>query len=169
MHADRRLGWSGPVGQVGNFGTDYLLRAQCALAGLGLLPRQEAMYFTTATDALGAALDGRSNYVLRFPPSGMPPVDAFWSLTLYRTDENNRRWLVPNAIDRYSLGDHTPGLRHGSDGAVEIFIQADPPDAAPENWLPAAQGQFMLTLRAYRPRRELLEGRYRIPDVQRRT
>lgn len=168
MHADRRFGWSGPVGEVGNFGTDYLLRAQCALAGLGLLPRQEAMYFTTATDAAGAPLDGRNRYVLRFSPADLPPVDAFWSLTIYRTDENNRRWLVANAIDRYSLGNHKPGLRYRGDGSLEIFIQQDPPAVNEENWLPAPAGRFLLTLRAYQPRRELLDGDYLIPEVQRR-
>jgi hypothetical protein len=167
MHADRRLGWSGPVGAVGNFGTDYLLRAQCALAGIGLLPRAEAMYFTTASDAQGVPLDGRHRHVLRFPGGRLPPVDAFWSLTVYRTDENNRRWLVPNEIDRYSLGSYSHGLRHGKDGGVEVFIQQTSPEGDSRNWLPAPEGRFVVTLRAYRPRRELLEGHYAIPDVER--
>ncbi|HTZ34836.1 MAG TPA: DUF1254 domain-containing protein [Stellaceae bacterium] len=165
--ARRREGWSGPVGAVGDFGTDYLLRAQCALAGLGLLPREEAMYFTTATDAGGAPLDGRSRYVLRFRPDGLPPVDAFWSLTVYRTDESNRRWLVPNAIGRYSIGSHTPALRRRADGGLEIAIQEEAPDAGTENWLPAPRGPFMLTLRAYQPHAALLDGDYAIPEVER--
>jgi hypothetical protein len=164
-HKDRRHGWSGPLGEVGNFGTDYLLRAQCALAGLGLLPREEAMYFTTATDAVGAELNGRSNYILRFSPAGLPPVDAFWSLTIYRSDENNRRWLVANAIDRYSIGNQTSGLRYDRDGSLQIRIAHDPPSTN-ENWLPAPEGRFLLTLRAYQPRRQLLDGRYEIPDVR---
>jgi len=164
----RRAGWSGPVGKVGDFGTDYLLRAQCALAGLGLLPREEAMYFTTATDAAAAPLSGITRHLLRFPPGGLPPVDAFWSLTIYQTDANNRRWLVPNAIDRYSIGNRKSDLRYGSDGSLEIFIQHDPPAGNEDNWLPAPAGAFLLTLRAYQPRRELLDGTYEIPDVQRR-
>jgi hypothetical protein len=166
---DRRLGWSGPLGNVGNFGSDYLLRAQCALAGLGLLPREEAMYFSTATDAIGAPLNGRSRYVLRFPPAGLPPVDAFWSLTIYQTDENNRRWLAPNPIDRYSLGNRKSDLCYGGDGSLEIFIEHDAPTSGEENWLPAPDAPFLLTLRAYQPRRALLDGRYSIPEVQRRS
>ena len=165
---DRRRGWSGALGQVGNFGTDYLSRAQCALAGLGLLPREEATYFSTASDAEGVVLDGGRRYVLRFPAGGLPPADGFWSLTPYRTDEANRRWLVANAIGRYSLGGHTPGLIRGRDGALEISLQHDqPPDD--ENWLPVPQGQFLLTLRIYLPRAELLEGRYSIPEPRRRS
>ncbi len=165
---NRSVGWSGPLGEVGNFGSDYLSRAQSALAGLGLLPREEAMYFSTATDALGAVLHGREPHVLRFPPGGLPPVDAFWSLTIYQTDENNRRWLSPNAIDRYSIGSQKRGLRYAGDGSLTIFIQRDARAGDEENWLPAPDAPFLLTLRAYQPRSELLDGRYVIPDVRRR-
>jgi hypothetical protein len=163
----RSVGWSGPTGQVGNFGTDYLTRAQCALAGLGLLPREEAMYFSTATDAIGAALHGDSRYILAFPPGGLPPVDAFWSLTVYQTDANQRRWLVANPINRYSIGNRTPGLCYGGDSSLEILIQRDRPASGEENWLPAPAGPFLLTLRAYLPRPELRDGAYRIPAVRR--
>ena len=166
---DRRLGWSGPVGDVGDFGADYLSRAQCALAGLGLLPREEAMYFSTATDAVGGPLNGRNRYVLRFPPGGLPPVDAFWSLTIYQTDEDNRRWLAPNPIDRYSIGSRKADLRYGADGSLEIFIQHGAPAGDETNWLPAPDAPFLLTLRSYQPRRALLEGRYSIPEVRRRS
>jgi len=166
---DRRFGWSGPPGDAGDFGADYLFRAQCALAGLGLLPREEAMYFSTATDATGAPLHGRGRYVLRFAPGGLPPVDAFWSLTIYQTDENNRRWLAPNAIDRYSVGSRKSDLRYGRDGSLDIDIQHDSPTIGQENWLPAPDAPFLLTLRAYQPRRDLLDGRYAIPEPRRRS
>ncbi len=169
IQSRRALGWSGPPGQPGDFATDYASRAQCALAGLGLLPREEAMYFSTASDATGATLNGGSRYVLSFPSAGLPPVDAFWSLTIYRTDENNRRWLVPNAINRYSIGSHTPGLYYGADGSLEISIQHLRPTNDEGNWLPAPEGPFLLTLRAYRPRRELYAGVYTIPEVRRRS
>ena len=165
---NRRIGWSGPRSKAGNFGTDYRLRAQCALAGLGLLPREEAMYFTTATDVEGSVLDGRAAYALRFSPQHLPPVDAFWSLTAYQTDEDNRRWLAQNAIDRYSIGSRKPDLDYGSDGSLEIVFQHDAPKTENENWLPIPKAKFMLTLRAYRPRQPLLDGSYRIPELQRR-
>jgi hypothetical protein len=166
LHGGQR-GWSRPPPTVGDFGTDYLLRARCGLRGIGGLPVEDAMYFITGTDAAGVRL-GAGRYSLRFPPGGSPPVDAYWSLTAYRTDENNRRWLVPNAIDRYSVGSHMPDLAYGDDGSLEIFVQHDRPVANEENWLPAPDGHFVLTLRAYQPRRELLEGRYAIPEVVRR-
>jgi hypothetical protein len=168
MQGAQRGGWSRPAATVGNFGTDYLLRARCALRGIGALPIEDAMYFITDTDADGSRLgDGR--YVLRFSPGSSPPVDAYWSLTAYWMDENNRRWLVPNAINRYSIGNHMPDLRYGEDGSLEIFIQHDRPAADENNWLPVPDGRFLLTLRAYQPRQELLDGRYTIPEVEHRS
>jgi hypothetical protein len=164
----RQIGWTSPPVDVGNFGKNYLLRARYALSGFGALPREEAMYFTTALDAAGTPLHGRSRYVINFPAGGLPPVDAFWSLTVYRTDENKRRWLVPNAINRYSLGDRTPHLRYGPDGSLKIFIQHQRPMMNEENWLPAPRGPFLVTLRTYQPRQDLLDGRYVIPRLQRR-
>lgn len=156
-------GWSRPPADMGVFGTNYAWRARCALIGIGALPREEAMYFTTFSDAGGAPLRGHNRYVMRFEAGALPPVDAFWSLTVYRRDKQKRRWLVPNAVNRYSIGNRTRHLRYGADGSLEIFIQHARPVAHQENWLPAPQGPFLLTLRAYRPRHELLDGRYTIP------
>jgi hypothetical protein len=158
-----QAGWSQPPAQAGKFGRNYMLRARFALVGIGALPREQAMYFTTTTDADGMQLDGHSSYVLRFSPNGQPPVEAFWSLTVYRTDENRRRWLVPNAINRYSIGDRTPALRYSKDGALEILIQHSRPAGMAENWLPVCGGPFLLTLRTYQPGQALLDGRYEIP------
>jgi hypothetical protein len=156
-------GWSQPPLQAGNFGRNYLLRARFALVGIGALPRDQAMYFTTTTDANGQPLDGHGNYALRFPPNGQPPVEAFWSLTVYRTDENRRRWLVPNTINRYSIGARTRSLRYDSDGTLQILIQHNRPAAMAENWLPVGEGPFLLTLRTYQPGRALIDGQYEIP------
>jgi hypothetical protein len=158
-------GWSRPFKEAGHFGTNYLLRARYALVSIGVLPREEAMYFRTVTDVSGNRLDGQSRYVLRFPPGRLPPVDAFWSLTVYQADENKRRWLVPNEIDRFSIGSRTPGLRFGDDGALDIFIQHDRPATDIENWLPTSDGKFSVTLRTYWPRRELLDEQYTIPQI----
>jgi len=166
--SSRERGWMRPIGTVDNFGTDYLLRARYAARGIGRLPTEDAMYFIAATDAAGAPLDGQSRYVMRFPPGGLPPVNAFWSLTVYQTDKNNRRSLVSGPNGRCSLGNHSPCLRYGRHGALEIFIQHDPPAGQEENWLPTPEGPFQLTLRAYLPRSELREGSYVIPMVRRR-
>jgi len=161
-----RRGWSCAAARAGELDADYLRRARHALRSIGGLSCEDAMYFFAATDALGDALDGRNHYVMRFPPAGLPPVDAFWSLTASGADKDNRRSLVPNANNRYSLGNHTPGLRYGSHGSLEILIQHDRPKTNEENWLAAPEGPFQLTLRAYLPRRELLDGGYAIPKVR---
>jgi len=160
--------WNVPGPDLGRYGTNYLLRAMVAVAGLGALTREEAMYIGTTIDADGNRLDGRYHYVLRFPKGGLPPVDAFWSLTMYKTEPDLRSFLVENSIGRYSVGDRTRGLKYGEDGSLSIYIQHDSPGPDKEsNWLPAPSTVFRLSLRAYQPRQELLEGRYVVPPVRR--
>jgi hypothetical protein len=91
-------------------------------------------------------LIGTNSYVLRFLPSQLPLVDAFWSITIY----NEHQFMVTNSINRYSIGDRTTGLKH--DGSLEIYIQnREPPADKISNWLPAPEGPFSLTLRMYMP------------------
>ncbi|MDR3415867.1 MAG: DUF1214 domain-containing protein [Nevskia sp.] len=158
-------GWSYPPADIGNFGTDYEVRAGVALAGLLALPPEEAMYSSALRDARGEALDGTHRYRLHLPPV---PVDAFWSLTMYEVEADGRLFFADNPLHRYAVGDRTPGLRKNPDGSMDILIQQASPAAAAEgNWLPAPPGPFRLTMRAYHPRRELLEGRYHFPAVER--
>ena len=163
-----RPGWSAPRADLGNFGTDYFFRAVVAQVGLAALEPKEAVYLQPTGDADGRPLDGSHRYVLHFAKGELPPVDAFWSLTMYQTESDQRRFLVPNPINRYSIGDRTKGLRYNGDGSLEIFIQHRSPGAAREaNWLPAPAGPFVLSLRAYQPRPALLNGEYRVPVLQR--
>lgn len=154
-------GWSYSL-DLGAYGTNYLLRAEVARYGLGALHPEEALYAQARTDAAGEPLHGSRRYVLRFGRGTQPPVDAFWSLTLYGPDG----FLVDNPLGRYSIGDRTEGLQVGSGGELEIQIQADPPPQGPSNWLPAPRERFELSLRCYQPRSELLEGRYAFPAVE---
>jgi hypothetical protein len=110
---------------------------------------------------------GDGPYVLRFPGNAQPPVDAFWSLTMYEATPEGQFFLVENPLGRYSIGDRTPGLARGADGSLEIWIaRSDPGGARSANWLPApASGPFTLSFRAYLPRPELLDGRYRLPAI----
>ena len=105
-------------------------------------------------------------YAIRFGPDQLPPVDAFWSITLYASSDC---FLVPNAIERYAIGDRTSALARDPDGGLTIIIaHAAPLDAAQRaNWLPAPADRFFLCLRAYLPRPEMLDGRYRLPDPRR--
>jgi hypothetical protein len=163
-----RPGWTKPRADLGNFGTDYFFRAIVAQVGLAALEPQEAMYLSPTGDADGMPTDGTHRYLLHFLKGALPPVDAFWSLTMYQVEPDQRRFLFANPINRYSIGDRTKGLVSNPDGSLDIFIQHLSPGAAKEgNWLPAPTGRFVLSLRAYQPRRELLNGRYLLPVLQR--
>jgi hypothetical protein len=138
---------------------DYLQRARIANFALGLAHPEDAIFPLTAVDSNGARLNGAHRYVLRFPPGGLPPVGALWSLALYDMDQ----LLVENPLDRYALGSRD-NLELGADGGLEIAIQHEQPDDS-ANWLPAPDGDFNLMLHLYWPEREVLEGRWRIPPV----
>jgi hypothetical protein len=97
----------------------------------------------------------------------MPPVDSFWSLSLYRRTAEGQHYFVDNPINRYAIGDRTPGLKRDADGSLTIWMtRTDPGGEATSNWLPTPTGEdFVLTLRAYIPRQEMLDGQYRVPKV----
>jgi len=118
------------------------------------------MYWTTDADGSGHALSGQHDYVMHFPPAGLPPHDAFWSLTM--GDAKNR--FVANPIGRYSVGDRS-GLVPSADGSVDIYIQNAAPAGHESNWLPAPAGRFILWLRVYVPGAAILRGTYTVPPV----
>lgn len=144
---------------LGRYDCDYLVRALTAYKGLGALAADEAVYAMGDFDAARAPLHGRQRYRLRFEPGELPPVDAFWSVTLYDAD----RFLYPNALGRHSIGDRTPDLVHDADGGLTLAISHEPP-ADRRNWLPAPAGQFYLVLRMYLPRPEVRS--WTIPPLQ---
>jgi hypothetical protein len=159
-------GWFYPPAGLGNFGDDFLLRAIVALVGLAANTPDEALYLHPQGDH-GRLFTGDSLYRLRLPTP--PPVNAFWSLTMYEATEEGQLFLTTNAINRYSIGDRTKGLRSNPDGSIDIWIgRSDPGNDRTANWLPApASGPFSLTFRAYWPRQEFRDGRYRLPPVER--
>lgn len=161
-------GWRLHADAIGNFGSEHALRAAVALGGLAALPPVEAIYPMREADDAGLPLDGRHRYRVRVGAAGVP-CDAFWSLTVYERNRDGRLFFVDNSIDRYALGDRTPGLVRGADGSIDLWLQRDPPTdpAARANWLPAAAGPMALTLRAYLPRPALREGRAALPSVER--
>lgn len=155
---------------MGNYGKDYYLRAFVALVGLGALEPVEAVYFGSVTDKDGNPYDARNCYLLRFEKEDLPPVNAFWSLSLYEIAPDGRRYFTKNPINRYSIGDRTEGLKYGSDGSLEIYIQRRPPsEDKVSNWLPAPSSSdaFALNLRCYLPGEPIVNGQYRVPGVER--
>lgn len=159
-------GWSYQPPGVGDFGANDKLRASVALGGLAALGQEEAMYFHANFDASGAPLTGETAYRWRVPAGGVP-VDAFWSLTMYRTMPDGRYFLVENPINRFSIGDRTPGLVTEPDGSFEILIQKNRPEGPlAANWLPAPEGPMRLALRAYLPRSPLTSRSWRVPPLR---
>jgi hypothetical protein len=152
-------GWTGGGGQVGRYGTNYNQRAIVARIGLGANPPEDAVYMHTHVDSEGKPLDARSRYRIHFDKT--PPVKAFWSLTMYSQDG----YFVANPINRFAIGDRDK-LKFNSDGSLDLYIQHDSPGADKvSNWLPAAEGEFNLSLRLYWPSDEILGGKWIPPAV----
>src|SRR5215471_9342856 len=160
LRATKINGWITMFG-LGVPGNGMLFRAACAMLFPGPVNvPQEAMYWTTTRDGAGHRLSGRHEYRMHFPPGGLPPNEAFWSLTM--GDANNR--FVANPINRYSVSDRS-GLVPGPDGSVDISIQHVAPAGLESNWLPAPLGTFNLWLRVYVPGAAILDGTYSVPPI----
>jgi hypothetical protein len=160
IKATKVNGWITMFG-LGEPGNGMLLRAAHAqlFPGPVNVP-QEAMYWWTNVDGAGHTLSGKRDYIMHFPPGGLPPNHAFWSLTM-GTAKNH---FVPNPINRYSVSDRS-GLTQNPDGSVDIYIQHTAPAGHESNWLPAPAGNFILWLRAYIPGEAILQGAYKVPPV----
>ena len=134
----------------GSYGFHFINRAEGALEGLLVHDREEGVYFSTYEDGTGELLDGSEQYVLHFEKDEIPPLQnmGFWSLTMYGTNFQ----LVDNEIDRFSIGDRTPGLKYNNDGSLTIYIQNTPPKGKESNWLPSPpDGLFRINYRIYMP------------------
>lgn len=160
IKATKVNGWTSAFG-MGAPSNGMFLRAAHALLFPGpVVIQEEAMYWRTNSDGVGHALDGKQNYIMRFPAGQLPPNNAFWSLTM--GDAKNQ--FVPNPFNRYSVSDRT-GLEPNTDGSVDIYIQSTAPTGHESNWLPAPTGNFILWLRAYLPDAAILDHTYTVPPV----
>ncbi len=159
-HVTKVNGWTTMFG-CGEPGNGLLRRAACGVIFLGPINvPQEAMYWTTSKDGVGHTLSGTHDYIMHFPPGGLPPNNAFWSLTM--SDSKNR--FVANPINRYSISDRS-GLVQNTDGSVDIYLQNAAPAGHESNWLPAPAGNFILWLRVYIPGAAILDGKYEVPPI----
>lgn len=160
VKATRINGWITSFG-CGELGNGMFLRAACARIFPGPVNSpQEAMYWKTEVDGAGDMLSGENNYVLHFRPEGLPPVDAFWSLTMADAKER----FVANSINRYCVSNQS-GLVPNAGGSIDIYLQNAAPAGRDSNWLPAPTGKFRLWLRAYMPSAAILDGTYTVPPV----
>jgi hypothetical protein len=141
-------GWTVLTGDVGRFGTDYANRAVIADVALASNVPHEALYPTADVDARGRPLNGTHSYTVTFARGALPPVRAFWSLTLYDAAHQ----LYASRSRRYAIGDRTPRLHYNRDRSLTIYIQhGKPAGANAANWLPAPRQSFELYLRLYEP------------------
>jgi hypothetical protein len=146
-------GWGVVTSNIGNYGTDYLTRACVQLIGLGANLASDAIYPIVYTDADAQPLHGDARYVWHMDRDDLPPVRAFWSLTLYDAEG----FQVPNELDRFAIGDRD-ALAFNEDGSLDIHISRERPASGDANWLPAPDGGFNLCARLYYPRPQVLDG-----------
>ncbi len=159
---------TGEVGAADFFGTaddlngNYLYRMAGAVFGIYGNTAAEAIYPGAFNDSAGAPLTGANSYTYRFPPGQLPPVNAFWSLTMY---ELPRSLLVANPINRYLINSPMlPELISDPDGGYTLHLQNTSPGPDREaNWLPAPPGPFVVVLRLYWPKQDALDGRWQAP------
>jgi hypothetical protein len=156
-------GWQINTDTIGVYGNSYLKRAIVAMVGLGANQPEDAVYPFNVADADGRPLRGENNYVLHFAKEQLPPVEAFWSVTMYDAEG----FPVANPINRFAIGDRDP-LKYNDDGSLDIYLQHENPGKDREsNWLPAPkEGVPGVTMRLYAPRPQVLDGRWRPPAIR---
>ena len=157
------------LGTRASLKNNYLYRMRGTVAGIWGNVKEEAIYPAYYVDSEGQQLDGSKNrYVVRFAADRLPPVNAFWSLTMYDLPE---RLLVANPLNRYIINSPMlPDLKRDGDGGVTLYVQHKSPGNEKEsNWLPAPNGPFLIAMRLYWPKPEALDGRWKQPPLQRLT
>ncbi len=151
--------------KAGVYGTNYLQRALITAVGLGANRPEDAVYPTSEADAEGKPYSGANKYVLRFEKGELPPVDGFWSLTMY----DGEFFFVENPLNRYTLSQRNK-LKPNPDGSVDLYLQHESPGKDKEsNWLPAPKDRFILMMRLYWPKEKppsILDGTWKIPAVK---
>lgn len=164
-HAGKSVnGWVYPL-PGGVYGTDYLQRATIAFFGLGCNRTKDAVYPTSESDADGKPYDGSKHYTMTFAKGELPPVNGFWSLTMYDAGF----FFVANPLNRNTLSERN-SLKKNDDGSVTLYLQNESPGKDKEsNWLPAPHDKFVLMLRMYWPKEQdpsIIDGSWKVPPVE---
>jgi hypothetical protein len=153
--------WSMNTDTMGVYGNYYLKRAMVAQLGLGANLPEDAIYPLNLADENGTPLDGANRYTIHFDRGATPPVNAFWSLTLY----DREGFQVANSLNRFAVSSWMP-FKYNPDGSLDLYFQNESPGGDKEvNWLPAPKGPFNLTMRLYSPKSEALTGRWNPPSI----
>lgn len=150
--------------RAGVYGTDYLQRAFITAVGLGANRPQDAVYPTSTEDAAGAKYTGANKYVVHFDKGETPPVNAFWSITMYDAGY----FFVDNPLNKYTVSPRN-ALKYNADGSLDLYVQHESPGKDKEaNWLPAPKGEFVLMMRLYWPKEKapsIIDGTWKPPAV----
>lgn len=155
-------GWVVNTDSIGVYGNSYLKRAMIAMIGLGANQPEDAVYPLNIADADGKPLDGNNNYVLHFEKDELPPVNGFWSVTMY----DKAGFQAANSLDRFAISSWMP-LKKNADGSLDLYLQNANPGADKEsNWLPAPKEELGVTLRLYAPKLEVLDGSWSPPAIR---
>jgi hypothetical protein len=155
-------GWEFGTDDISRFGRDYLLRAAISVENIYPNSPDHALYARARKDISGKPLSGKNQYTIKFGSKELPPVNGFWSLTMY---DSRTTAMVPNTLDRYSIGDRTKGLVYDADGSLRICVQRHKPESESCNWLPAPEGEFYLILRLYAPKQEVIKEGWVPPAI----
>ncbi len=155
-------GWGMNTDTMGVYGNYYLKRAIVSMAGLGANQPEDAVYPINFNDADAKAVDGNNKYVLHFSKEELPPVNAFWSVTMYDKDG----FQAANSLNRFAISSWMP-LKYNSDGSLDLYLQNENPGADKEaNWLPAPKCQLGITMRLYAPKMVVLTGEWNPPAIR---
>jgi hypothetical protein len=155
--------WSMNTDTMGVYGNYYLKRANVTQQGLGANLPEDAIYPLNLGDEAGRPLDGANKYTLHFEKGATPPVNAFWSVTLYDQDG----FQVANSLNRFAVSSWMP-FKYSSDGSLTLYFQNESPGGDREaNWLPSPKGAFNLTMRLYAPKSDVLTGKWNPPPITR--
>jgi len=156
-------GWQMNIDTMGVYGNFYVKRAIVAMMGLGANAAEDAIYPMLMADADGQPIIGDHDYVLHFGPDELPPVHAFWSVTMY----DAAGFQAANPLNRFAIGDRDP-LQYNADGSLDLYLQHESPGTEREaNWLPAPRGPLGITMRLYSPQASVLTGTWAPPAVRR--
>ena len=155
-------GWSMNTDTMGVYGNYYLKRAIVTQVGLGANLPEDAIYPLNLADETGKPLDGANQYSIHFDKGAAPPVNAFWSITLYDAEG----FQVGNVLNRFAVSNWMP-FKYNADGSLDLYFQSDSPGKDKEaNWLPAPKTPFNLTMRLYAPQSDALTGKWNPPPVK---
>ena len=147
------------VDVIANFKWNYLVRAKVAWGGFGALPATVAIYPKAGRDDNGDVLTGKNKYIVHFESE--PPVDEFWSLTVYGADQ----FLIDNELDKNGINDRSD-LKKAEDGSFDLYLQKDRPEEDKiKNWLPVGDDEFELVLRTYYAKNEFIDGVWKMPSI----